>query len=133
MKKITIYTNKNCAYCAQLKESLEKENIKFKEIDTLENKNKWQEIVSLTGMPTTPTILYDKEYLVAGRDFPNPTQVINILKNFKSSSFDDSRKALERIKTLNYHINMAFGRLDQLLRQIEKNTKKEEDEHKSTD
>ena len=35
------------------------------------------------------------------------------------------------MKTFNYNINMAFGRLDQLLRQIE--TKINTDEHKSTD
>ena len=34
------------------------------------------------------------------------------------------------LKTLNLNISMAFGRLDQLLRQIE--TKINKDEHKST-
>ena len=133
MKKVIIYTNETCPYCKQIKENLTKEKIKFKEIDTLKNENEWREVVSLTGMPTVPTILYDEEYLVAGRDFQNPQHVINILQNFKSSSFSDARKTLERIKTLNFHINTAFGRVDQLLRQIETNTKKEEDEHKSTD
>jgi len=134
MKKVTIYTNETCPYCKQVKENLTKEKIKFKEKDTLKNENEWREIVSLTGMPTVPTILYDEEYLVAGRDFQNPEHIINILQNFKSSSFSDTRKTLERMKTLNFHINTAFGRVDQLLRQIETNTKKEENnEHKSTD
>ena len=134
MKKVTIYTNETCPYCKQVKENLTKEKIKFKEKDTLKNENEWREIVSLTGMPTVPTILYDEEYLVAGRDFQNPEHIINILQNFKSSSFSDTRKTLERMKTLNFHINTAFGRVDQLLRQIETNTKKEKDnEHKSTD
>ena len=134
MKKVTIYTNETCPYCKQVKENLTKEKIKFKEKDTLKNENEWREIVSLTGMPTVPTILYDEEYLVAGRDFQNPQQIVNVLQNFKSSSFSDTRKTLERMKTLNFHINTAFGRVDQLLRQIETNTKKEENnEHKSTD
>ena len=134
MKKVTIYTNDTCPYCKQVKENLTKEKIKFKEKDTLKNENEWREIVSLTGMPTVPTILYDEEYLVAGRDFQNPQQIVNVLQNFKSSSFSDTRKTLERMKTLNFHINTAFGRVDQLLRQIETNTKKEENnEHKSTD
>ena len=37
-----------------------------------------------------------------------------------------------RIKTLNFHINTAFGRMDQLLRKIETKINTE-DEHKSTD
>ena len=131
MKKITIYTNETCPYCVQVKENLTKEKLKFKEKDIVKAEKEWREIVSLTGLPTVPTILYDEEYLVAGRDFQNPQQIINILQNFKSSSYSDARKTLERMKTLNFHINTAFGRIDQLLRQIETNTKKE-DEHKST-
>ena len=132
MKKITIYTNETCPYCVQVKENLTKEKLKFKEKDIVKAEKEWREIVSLTGLPTVPTILYDEEYLVAGRDFQNPQQIVNILQNFKSSSYDDARKTLERMKTLNFHINTAFMRMDQLLRQIETNTKKEKDEHKST-
>ena len=36
------------------------------------------------------------------------------------------------MKTLNYNINMAFGKLDQMLRKIEDKLNTEEDEHKST-
>ena len=126
MKKITIYTSETCPYCVQIKDAFTKEKLKFKEKDIRKNEKSWQETVSLTGLPTTPTILYDEEYLVAGRDFQNPQQIVNILQNFKSSSYDDARKTLERMKTLNFHINTEFGRIDQLLRQIETNTKKEE-------
>ena len=132
MKKITVYTNETCPYCKQVKEELTREKLKFTEVDTLKNKEKWQEVVSLTGMPTVPTILYDEEYLLAGRDFQNPTQIVNILQNFKSSSYSDARKTLERMKTLNFHINTAFGRMDQLLKKIEIKLDKK-DEHKSTD
>ena len=131
MKKITIYTNETCPYCKQVKDELTKAKLKFTKKDTTKDFDEWREVVSLTGMPTTPTILYDKEYLVAGRDFPNPQQIVNILQNFKSSSFTDARKTLERMKTLNYHINLAFGRLDKTLKEIE--TKLNTDEHESTD
>ena len=40
---------------------------------------------------------------------------------------------LEKIKTLNYSIHMAFGRTDQLLRQIENKLNIKENEYKSTD
>ena len=133
MEKIEIYTNKNCPYCKRIKEELLKNKINFNNIDTIENKNEWQDIVSLTSMPTVPTIKINKEYLVAGRDFGSPENLINIIKNYKDNNYDNSRLILEKIKTLNYYMSQAFQRTDQLLRQIENKLNIKEDEHKSTD
>jgi len=120
-----------CPYCKKVKDELTNKKLKFTEKNVRNNEDEWREVVSLTGMPTTPTILYDKEYLVPGRDYQNPEQLANVLENFKTSSFTDTRKTLERMKTLNFNINTAFGKLDQTLKQIE--TKLNTDEHKSTD
>ena len=128
---ITIYTNNTCGYCKQLKDELNKNDIEFKEKLTSEFTVEWQDVVNLTGLPTTPTIKYKEEYFVPGRDYQNPQQLINILQSFPDSSYDYNRRAFERIKTLNYNMSVAFGRLDQLLKQIE--TKINTDEHKSTD
>ena len=132
MDKIEIYTNNTCPYCKQIKDELSKKNIEFEEKLTPDFTDEYQEIVNLTGMPTVPTIKYSDEYFIPGRDFQNAQQVINLLETFKVSQYDDSRRILERMKTLNFHINTAFGRLDQLLRQIETKLNTEEDEHKST-
>ena len=131
MNKIEIYTSNTCGYCKQLKDTLNHENIKFEEKLTSDFKDEFQNIVNLTGVSTTPTIKYEGEYFLPGRDYGNPQQLINLLETFKSPEHEDSRRVLERIKTLNWHINTAFGRLDQLLRKIE--TKINTDEHKSTD
>ena len=128
---ITIYTNSTCGYCKQLKDELTKNDIEFKEKLISEFTVEWQDIVNLTGLPTTPTIKYEGEYFIPARDYGNPQQLISLIEAFKPSEYDDSRRVLERIKTLNFHINTAFGRLDQLLRKIE--TKINTDEHKSTD
>ena len=132
MDKIEIYTNNTCPYCKQIKDELNKKNIKFEERLTPDFTDEYQEIVNLTGIPTVPTIKYNDEYFIPGRDFQNAQQVINLLETFKVSKYDDSRRVLERIKTLNFHINTAFSRLDQLLRKIETKINIEEDEHKST-
>jgi len=132
MKKIIIYTAATCGYCKTLKQELEKNNIEFENRITSEWKDEWHKIISLTGMPTTPTICYEDSYFIPARDFGNPQQLIQLLKNFKKSEFSESRQALEKIKTLNYSINTAFGRLDQLLRTIETKLNTEKDEHKST-
>ena len=131
MNKIEIYTNSTCGYCKTLKDELAKNNIEFEEKLTTDYKDEYQAIVNLTGLATTPTIKYKEEYFVPGRDYQNPQQLINILQTFPDSSHDYNKRTLERVKTLNYNMSIAFGKLDQLLRQIE--TKINTDEHKSTD
>ena len=119
MEKIIIYTQENCGYCKMVKDTLNKENIEFEEQLINKHSEDWKRITSLTNMPTTPTIYYKENYFVAGRDFPNPEVLINILRNFSYPDDISLFKILENIKTLNYNMATAFGRLDQLLRKIE--------------
>tara|TARA_R110002020_G_scaffold106978_1_gene248756 strand:+ start:281 stop:685 length:405 start_codon:yes stop_codon:yes gene_type:complete len=133
---ITIYTNETCPYCKAIKEQLDNNKIEYNERLTKDWSSNWQSITALTGMPTVPTIEYMNEYFVPGRDFQNPQQLMNILETFKNSDsfindYDYPKRTLERIKTLNFNINTAFGRMDKLLKQIE--TKINTDEHESTD
>ena len=131
MDKIIIYTNNTCGYCKQIKEELDKVNLKFENKLTTENESEWQEVVNLTGMPTVPTLVYNDEYFVPGRDFQTAQQVAAKLLSFETPKYTQSQRTFERIKTLSYNMNLAFGKLDQLLRQIETKINKE-DEHKST-
>ena len=119
MSKIEIYTNESCPYCVQVKEMLEKENIKFIEKVTSKNVEEYQKIVNLTGIPTVPNIKYKNEYFIPGRDFKTLDQLLGIIKNYQKSNYSQTRIILEKVKTLNYNINNAFTRLDQVLRQID--------------
>ena len=90
MEKITIYTSETCPYCKQIKEELNKENIEFNEKLTKNYTEEWNNVTSLTGMPTiptTPTIEYQGQYFVPGRDYQNVNQLIDILKEFEVSIF----------------------------------------------
>ena len=120
-----------CGYCNTIKEELEKNNIEFENRLTSEWKDEWNDIISLTNLPTTPTIYYKDSYFIPARDFGTPQQLIEMLKNFKQSKFTESKQVVEKIKTLNYNMSGAFNRMEQLLMKIETklNTK---DEYKST-
>ena len=133
-EKITIYTNENCPYCKTIKDKLKESSIKFIEKDIVKSKEEWEDIYSLTGMPTTPTVEIYGEFLIPGRDFQQPNHLIEVLSNFKKSKYDNNRRSLELLRTLNFNIFTAFQRVQQILQQIENNTKKEiENEYKSTD
>ena len=97
--KIEIYTNENCSYCKQVKKELNNNNIKFEEKLTKDNTEEWQSTVNLTGMAMVPTIKYHGEFFVPSRDFQNPQQLIHIIETFESSSYTDSKRVLERMKT----------------------------------
>mgnify|MGYP003657192878 CR=1 FL=1 len=123
MNKIRIYTNETCPYCKTVKEELEKKDIKFINMDTTEHKIAWEDISNLTGVPIVPTIECGDEFLVPGRDFNNPAHLINIIESYRDCNYDYTRRTLERMKTLNYNIVLAFTRLDKTIKQIENKIK----------
>ena len=127
-KKITIYTSKTCRYCDKVKKSLTESSIKFTEIDIIEYKDVWNDVKDLTATPITPTIKINNEFLLPGRDFVNPQNLIEIISNFKDSQYDSSHRVLELVKTLNYNTFTAFNRLSVALQQIENKLTDEETE-----
>ena len=129
-KEIIIYTNETCPYCKTIKETLEKEKIKFTEKLTSEFTDEWNETSELLGMSQLPTLFFNKEYFVPGRDYFSPEHLTNLVKDLKKSKFDYSIRSFERIKSLNFNILTAFNRLDTTLRNIENKLNKEEDVNK---
>ena len=123
MKKITIYTSETCPYCKKVKEELDG-NGGF----TVENKltskfkDEYVELSSLVGIGTVPLIVYEGNYLVAGRDFNSPKQLVYILDNMIKPKHSFEERTYQRLVTLNYNISTAFEKLDALLQ-------KENDEH----
>ena len=70
-------------------------------------------------MPTVPTICLNGEYFVPGRDFGNADLLIKLVQNYTPSLYTVEEVMLEKIKTLNYNMSMAFNRTNQILTQIE--------------
>ena len=142
LKGVIIYTNTTCPYCKNIKDLFEKENIEFEERNTSEHQDEWGAILRLTGTPSVPTIEYQGEYFSPGRDFGNPKMLIDILSNYKPSTFSDSRRILEKVITLNFNfaqsINTLIARLTQLeglIKEIKEQVINETEENvdKSTD
>ena len=131
-KEITIYTNETCPYCKTIKEKLKEENIKFTEKNVLKFTDEWSSINELIGMAQLPTLVFDEEYYIPGRDYFSPEHLISLIKNSKESKFDYSTRSFERIKTLNFNILNAFNKLDATLRNIENKLNTEKNEHEST-
>ena len=131
MSKTIIYTSETCAYCKQVKETFEKNKIDFEERDIIKFRKDWQDVINLTGMANVPAVIYKDQYLLPGRDYQSPEQLLKAVEAYAPLKFSFEKTLLEREKTLNYNIMMAFRGLDQLLRKIE--TKINTDEHKSTD
>ena len=130
--EIIVYTNNDCPYCKQVKETLEKENIKYIDRLTSDFKDEWTSVVQLTGIPNVPTILFKGEHFVPTRDFNNVEHLVNILQNYKKSPYNNTKQLSEKVKTLSFNTFMAFNRIDTILKQIEIKLNPEKDEHKST-
>ena len=95
--KIIIYTQRGCVYCLNVKEQFDKANISYIEKYIEEEKEDWMEITRLTGMPTTPTVVYKNEYMVPGRDFKNPHHLISYIENFKTPKFSTTKQMEQRL------------------------------------
>ena len=125
MKKITIYTQDSCGYCKVIKDELTKNNIKFEEKLIDEFKDEWDEIVYLTNLAITPTIHYKDSYFVSGRDFGSPENLVGIFNGFQGIGDVSLLHVLEKIKTLNFNMGSAFGRLNKELKAIEEKIDKQ--------
>ena len=145
-KKATIYTSKNCGYCTTIKEKFNEKEVKFTEKEISEHNGEWNEVSRLTGLPTTPTIEFNNNYYIPGRDFNSPDQIVDYIKEWdvkNESNQSNDVKLLEAFKTLTFTLNRSFGRLQQDLQQLKQqeytitktqiNNQNPQDVNKSTD
>jgi len=124
--KITLYTNDSCQACNTTKEILKENNIDFKEFKTKDNREEWDKIVNLIGVQTTPTTRINDEFIIPGRDYQQPEQLVNIIKNFNNDEFSFEVKTRETLKTLTFSLTQALNRMFHEMRIIkqELNNKK---------
>ena len=135
----TIYTNENCGYCTTMKAKFNEKEVKFVEKERSEHVSEWGEISRLTGLPTFPTLEFNGNYYVPGRDFQNPQQSIGAIKILADPDLihpSSERLMLEMMKTqystmkksiqqLNRQITPITKIMNQLIEEDKKENEKE--------
>jgi glutaredoxin len=90
--KLTLFSQWECKTCLVMKETLEKEEMKYKVIEVLEHKELWEGIrkqqlqLDPTGIMYTPTVLVESKgigvYISAGRDFDTVEEALDKIREY---------------------------------------------------
>jgi NADH-dependent peroxiredoxin subunit F len=64
MKKVTVYSTKNCPYCRMAKAFLDKHGVPYESIDVGENADAAKQMIDLSGQRGVPVILVDDEVII---------------------------------------------------------------------
>jgi glutaredoxin len=80
--KIRIYTSKECHYCDELKEKLEKLEIVFTDVDVDDEKNEVEisKLFQFAGEPVIPIIIIKPHMLIPKRSFTTIDQAILLIQ-----------------------------------------------------
>jgi len=121
MDKIIIYTTEGCDYCTDIKKRLEEANVEFGDRPAKEWPVAWQRVMRITGLGTFPTFEVGDEFFVPGRDYNNPDQIVNYLKNYTKPEEDYpiELQLMQSFKTMAYSINQGITKMLQELKNKE--------------
>ncbi len=114
---IKLYTNPTCHYCHKIKEQLNSGGIEFEEIDTTTAGEEWNELVRITGIGMTPTVILQEETLLPNRDFRTAEDLIGRIKHFT----DNPMKRLsidEKLEQMHNSVKNLTLLLNQMARQM---------------
>lgn len=81
---VKIYTAHYCEYCAELREKLELEKIKYNEINVndSENSDECEKLFKFVGKPLIPIVIVGDRYIFAPkRSFNSIDQLIKLIKS----------------------------------------------------
>ena len=95
--------------------------VEFIEKEREQHLNEWNEVSRLTGLPTFPTIEFNGDYYIPGRDFNTPDQIVDYIKEWDPNDKIDQPsdiKLLEAFKTLTFTLNRSLSRMQQDLQQL---------------
>jgi glutaredoxin len=117
LKKVNLLTN-GTPYCNTIKEQLDQEGIKYLEKS---DKKEIDKAVAITNLNMFPMVNINDVYLVNGRDFTNPQQLVQGITHMANPNYENPSsdlKTLEHIKTVQYHLWQKLNRIEQSLNPI---------------
>tara|TARA_R110002167_G_scaffold330335_1_gene536988 strand:- start:38 stop:310 length:273 start_codon:yes stop_codon:yes gene_type:complete len=69
MKKVILYTTKDCPYCLDLKSLLNNTAIKYEMVDVDENEKQWDDLCETLNVEFVPTVIISDENEGTGNVF----------------------------------------------------------------
>ena len=119
-----IYTNPTCHYCNRIKLQLTEAGLKYEEVIASENQEEWNEIIRITGIGMTPTIIMQNEVWLPNRDFRTAEELIERVKHFEANPMR-SLSLEEKVDQLHNsvkNISLLINQMNQSLSKIMQNT-----------
>ena len=117
-----MYTNPTCHYCNRIKTQLNEAEIKFEEVIASENQEEWNELIRITGIGMTPTIIMQNEVWLPNRDFRTAEELIERVKHFEENPMtklsleekvDQMHNSVKNITLLINQMNQQIAKIQQ--------------------
>ena len=119
-----IYTNPTCHYCNKIKEQLNEAGLKYEEVVASENQDEWNELIRITGIGMTPTIIMQNEVWLPNRDFRTAEELIERVKHFEESPMTTLtlEEKVDQLHNSVKNISLLINQMNQSLSKIMQNT-----------
>jgi len=118
--KVKVYSQKNCKYCDNIKETLKENEVDFENIEIDDNRDEWNEITRILGLGMTPTIGFNDEYWVPGRDFRGPDELIKRMEYINENPLPPltDEEKIETILNATKNLAMSLNNLNMQISNI---------------
>ena len=119
-----IYTNPTCHYCNRIKVQLNDAGLKYEEVIASENQEEWNEIIRITGIGMTPTIIMQNEVWLPNRDFRTAEELIERVKHFEANPMTTltMEEKVDQLHNSVKNISLLINQMNQSLTKILQNT-----------
>ena len=119
--KIKIYTNPTCHYCNKIKTDLTTAETEYEEIITSENIGEWNEIIRVTGIGMTPTIICQEETWLPNRDFRTSEELVARIKHFEEHKMRhlSLEERVDQVNNAVKNITLLLNQTNQTLQSLQ--------------
>jgi glutaredoxin len=119
-----MYTNPTCHYCTRIKVQLDAAEIKYEEVVASENQEEWNELVRITGIGMTPTIVMQNEVWLPNRDFRTAEELIERIKHFEENPMSvlTMEEKVDQLHNSVKNISLLINQMNQTLSKIQQAT-----------